>query len=454
MKTKLKNHKIKFAIIIVFLLSLGVVSAVSAAPLACGPFLDIPGGAWYCANVLRILDLGITTGTSGTTYSPTDNVNRAQMAAFIDRVTTANSDSQVYLFDLDHNGNVTPDGAAIRATSYDGSSLSGISDGVGFADNGVFGQTNSTAPGDSGVRGTNIGAGSGVFGYSSAAGTANFGVRGYSGSSHGVYGIAATTDGAYGGGWFSGPTGLYATADDSSGDAIRADCPNTGLSGCWGLDADSGNSTGVVADTARGDQNYGIVTNDNLYVGGACTGCSIAWIVQNVGDKDLVTGDLVAVTGIGAPLADSQEPTINVTKADLNSTNGIIGVVKNTLEIEMVSKPDVSFVEVEVPDPEGGEPDVIWEPRTSERMIPVHNGVDRPAKSGDYLVIIVQGMAQVYVDASQAPVNAGDQLVLSGEVAISASALGETGTRLTSIGTTVENLNDGQGLIWVLVDFR
>jgi hypothetical protein len=454
MKTILKNRKFRVAMIFVLLLTLVGGTAVSAAPLACGPFVDIPTGAWYCANVLRILDLNITTGTSGTTYSPTVYVNRAQMAAFIDRVTKANSDSQVYLFDLDHNGNVTPDGAAIRAISEDGSSLSGISDGVGLADNGVYGQTNSTSSSDAGVRGTNIGTGPGVYGYSTAAGTANFGVRGYSGSSHGVYGVAGTTDGDYGGGYFYGPTGLYATADDASGDAVRANCPGTGLAGCWGLDADSGNSTGVVADTARTDQNYGILTNDNLYVGGSCIGCTVAMIVQNGSDKDLSAGDLVAVIGISAPLAESNEPTITVTKADLGSTNGVIGVVKNTLEIEMISKPEVTFVEVQVPDPEGGEADVVWEPQTTERMIAVHNGVERSAQPGDYLVIIVQGMAQVNVDAGQGPIAAGDQLVLFGDAAVSAANLESTDSKLTSVGTTVENLNEGRGMVWVLVDFR
>jgi hypothetical protein len=450
-KTIFKNRTFRIAILFVLLLTLVGGTAVSAAPLACGPFVDIPTGAWYCTNVLRILDLNITTGTSGTTYSPTTYVNRAQMAAFIDRVTQANSDSQVYLFDLDHNGNVTPDGAAIRAISEDGSSLSGISDGSSIADNGVFGQTNSTSTVDAGVRGTNIGNGSGLYGYSSAAGTANYGVRGYSANHHAVYGSSGSTDGSYGGGWFSGPTGLYATANDSSGDAIRADCPSTGLAGCWGIDADSGNSTGVVADTDRGDQNYGIVTNDNLYVGGSCTGCSIAMIVENGGSQELFAGDLVAVTGAGAPLAESNEPTMTVAKADVNSTNGVIGVVKNTLEIELITKPEVSFVEVEVPDPEGGEPDVIWEPRTTERLIEVHNGVDRPAQRGDYLVIIVQGMAQV---ASQGPMAAGDQLVLFGDAAVSSATLEAAEANFTSVGTIVEDMSEGQGMVWVLVDLR
>lgn len=50
----------------------------------CGPFTDI-SDAGFCPFVLEIFTLGITTGTSPTTYSPTDNVTRLQMAAFLSR---------------------------------------------------------------------------------------------------------------------------------------------------------------------------------------------------------------------------------------------------------------------------------------------------------------------------------------------------------------------------------
>src|SRR6266508_2136852 len=51
---------------------------------ACGPFTDVAADA-FCPFVLEIFTLGITTGTSPTTYDPTSNVNRLQMAAFLSR---------------------------------------------------------------------------------------------------------------------------------------------------------------------------------------------------------------------------------------------------------------------------------------------------------------------------------------------------------------------------------
>ena len=50
----------------------------------CGPFTDVTD-AVFCPFVLEIFYLGITTGTTATTFDPAGNVNRLQMAAFLSR---------------------------------------------------------------------------------------------------------------------------------------------------------------------------------------------------------------------------------------------------------------------------------------------------------------------------------------------------------------------------------
>ena len=50
----------------------------------CGPFTDVAADA-FCPFVLEIFYLGITTGTTATTYDPGSNVTRLQMAAFLSR---------------------------------------------------------------------------------------------------------------------------------------------------------------------------------------------------------------------------------------------------------------------------------------------------------------------------------------------------------------------------------
>jgi len=58
--------------------------AGSALLGVCGPFVDTANDG-FCPFVLEIFTLGITTGTTPTTYSPADTVSRLQMAAFLSR---------------------------------------------------------------------------------------------------------------------------------------------------------------------------------------------------------------------------------------------------------------------------------------------------------------------------------------------------------------------------------
>jgi hypothetical protein len=51
---------------------------------ACGPFADVTDAA-FCPFVLEIFTLGITTGTTPTTFDPSNTVTRLQMAAFLSR---------------------------------------------------------------------------------------------------------------------------------------------------------------------------------------------------------------------------------------------------------------------------------------------------------------------------------------------------------------------------------
>src|SRR5262252_3475106 len=65
--------------------ALVLVAGVSQELLGvCGPFTDVAADA-FCPFVLEIFYLGITTGTSATTYDPASDVNRLQMAAFLSR---------------------------------------------------------------------------------------------------------------------------------------------------------------------------------------------------------------------------------------------------------------------------------------------------------------------------------------------------------------------------------
>ncbi|HKA36323.1 MAG TPA: S-layer homology domain-containing protein, partial [Thermoanaerobaculia bacterium] len=63
----------------------GVLAGAAGSALGtCGPFTDVAADA-FCPFVLEIFYLGITTGTTATTYDPAGNVTRLQMAAFLSR---------------------------------------------------------------------------------------------------------------------------------------------------------------------------------------------------------------------------------------------------------------------------------------------------------------------------------------------------------------------------------
>ncbi|HKA36044.1 MAG TPA: S-layer homology domain-containing protein [Thermoanaerobaculia bacterium] len=61
-----------------------VVGGGSALLGVCGPFTDVAPDV-FCPFVLEIFTLGITTGTTPSTYDPSANVSRLQMAAFLSR---------------------------------------------------------------------------------------------------------------------------------------------------------------------------------------------------------------------------------------------------------------------------------------------------------------------------------------------------------------------------------
>ncbi|MEM8705737.1 MAG: S-layer homology domain-containing protein, partial [Actinomycetota bacterium] len=60
-------------------------SVAWAGPVRAGTFDDVPAGVWFETPVEWLVSVGITNGTSDTTFSPNDFVNRGQMAAFLAR---------------------------------------------------------------------------------------------------------------------------------------------------------------------------------------------------------------------------------------------------------------------------------------------------------------------------------------------------------------------------------
>ncbi len=74
----------KRLLVVPLVLALAALGGATSALLAvCGPFTDVSGP--FCPFILQMYYLGITAGTSPTTYSPDDPVTRGQAAVFIAR---------------------------------------------------------------------------------------------------------------------------------------------------------------------------------------------------------------------------------------------------------------------------------------------------------------------------------------------------------------------------------
>jgi hypothetical protein len=282
----------------------------------------------------------------------------------------------------------------------------------------------------------------GVRGIANAFTSTTYGVYGEANSPSGYTGYFEHTASSGGGVGLTavGPTGaiftstggttVYAsgTGDSPIGDdGVRG--THTG-DGVVGESTSTGNlDNGVVGFSAggygiygfsNGTGQYGGYFDDPISVNGGCTGCTMRYVARNTSSSTLQQGDVVRAGGVDDSLAGAQQPVIEVASAE--SGENVLGVVVGHTEMTMV------------------------EPDTDDVQAGAHYGpVGGPATPGDYLVIVVQGMAQVRLDPA-AEVRTGDM--------IQASADGATKAVGTSSFGMVLDKADSDGLAWVLVGFE
>ncbi len=438
--------KQRLFIILIVLVALAAIVPLASAEVEAqcttgsSGFSDVPNSNVFCTNVRRLAQLSITFGCGSGLYCPNDFVTRGQMAAFMDRLSQANTTADIpFLFNLDHANTAAGDRIALIARSFSGPAASFESYGGANAWDGVVARTNSTSTTPAALFAINSGVGDGLEVSSGGLGLQVFAAK------NGIQVDSSSTAYDTYGGWFSGPEGLYAQTELSGADGFVSRCESGGA--CWGIDS-RGDSYGVYANTNSASNNYGVITNDNLFVGGTCTGCVVAHIVQNSGDSELNVGDLVAVNGIGPALANGSMPTMRVAKANGQNAGAIVGVVKETIEIEMVDKADVTYEAVEVANPRGEGTITEWQQVVSERQVPIHNTVARPAQPGDYVVIVVQGLAQVKAGDLNGSVEAGTQLA-SGETGV----MRQADANGMILGVALEAPST-EGLAWAMIDIR
>jgi len=213
---------------------------------------------------------------------------------------------------------------------------------------------------------------------------------------------------------------------------------------------DNGDAIEAVARTSRGE-NYaavyaynegtspaiyatsagtysGYFTGD-IFVVGNCTGCTMAYVAVNAGSDTLQIGDLVTADGVKPALSGGSEPVLAVRGAG-GAGAGVAGVVSSRAVLVASTRDGVTTTGAEK--------------------------ADGPVAPGDHLFIVVYGMAPVRVDASAGAIAAGQRLTAAAsgtaraQRTVSIEGV-EVAEAAPAIGTALEPLAAGKGLIWVLV---
>jgi len=281
----------------------------------------------------------------------------------------------------------------------------------------------------------------GVRGIANAFNTTTYGVYGEANSSEGYAGYFEHTASTGGGIALSaiGPTGgiitgtdgiglsVYASGSAGGDDALRGD--HAAGDGIVGYSDGSGDlDNGIIGFTGvnGGYGVYGFSNNPGQYAGyfdgpvyaaGGVSSSSFNYIARNTSTKTLQKGEAVRADGVETLMAGAQQPVMQVGLAQ--ATDQILGVV--------VGRTEMSMVEPGADDAKPG---------------PHYGPVGGPAEPGDYLVIAVQGMAQVRVDPASS-VQAGDRIGLSTAGAAQA-------VDVSSFGMILDQA-DEEGLAWALI---
>jgi len=287
------------------------------------------------------------------------------------------------------------------------------------------------------------------------------GVRSYAmsetGTNYGIVGASKSPDG-YGGYYYNngGGTGLFSKAiaetgvvygihgesEATSGRGVYGEGSNAsggvGVEGSSipgsGVYGYSSSGYGVYGQTGNVSNNYGLYSLDNLYSLNYHTMGSQMQIMQNNGTTLLETGDVVAFSGIGTPLEANGSPVIQVVKAESANSVAVAGVVYSRFNIEAVSmKPEKAVSEVT---PAGA------------------------VEPGEYMLVVVQGPAQVKASALTGSLHPGDLLSSASQFGYATKAteiaFGDIKVAMpgTILGKVLEPLAKGEALIYIFVTLQ
>jgi hypothetical protein len=347
------------------------------------------------------------------------------------------------------------DGHGVYGTSYDLDGVCGVSTGGNMADNGVYGETNSTSSDEAGVYGYSsdtargvIGIsdlGEGVYGRTNYTATDVAGVRGWSQYGYGVQGQP-----------WDGWAAVYGRAANGRGGYF------------WSYYG----GIGVYGESAWG---YGGYISNTLYVNGdiIATGSKSGYVVdvaRNADEVALRPGDVVAVVGVSEAIL-GEIPVMEVQRAMSAMPTAVVGVVdqvfvhdgepkvvssacvqqQERIEREMQS---MAMAQLQSDKTDPTAPDRLGIPPLPHNCSAVEGFFAADSiQPGDYVSIVTMGVYKaIKVDASYGAIQAGDLLVASANPGYAMKATNpQPGT---IIGKALASWVSGTGVIPVFVTLQ
>jgi hypothetical protein len=231
---------------------------------------------------------------------------------------------------------------------------------------------------------------------------------------------------------------LFSVENNGAGTAIVGECEDGygvyGSSSSWyGVTGTSVTGRGVQGVTNRVDNNYGLYTSDNLYSLNFHSLGAQMQVVQNGGQAALEPGDVVVFNGLAA----GDPPVIQVAQARAANSTAVAGVVYSRYSIDAVTE------------------NLEQSPRGDREVTPAG-----PVPPGEYLLMVIQGPAQVKASALAGAIQPGDLLSSAGPAGQAAKAVQvsiegvETAVPGTVLGKALEPLDQGDKRIYVFVTLQ
>jgi hypothetical protein len=190
---------------------------------------------------------------------------------------------------------------------------------------------------------------------------------------------------------------------------------------------------GLWPNTANASGEWALYTVDNIEAGNVLAN-AYSLVAQVTGSDALSVGDVVAVTGVTDPIPGAVNPLPLVRPADSVAFNGVIGVVQSRM---------------------------LWEVapgKEDEGAMSMHSA-DGPAQPGEYVSLIVFGVAQVNI-APNTGILAGDRLTASEQFGLARSLKSQEINGMLVVegapvfGIALETPVEGQTVIAVFVTLR